>query len=449
MEMSSIERLLADVAAEATIMTDVQIDKKIAQHTFNQEDQVTNNEIKEAAMHYGAELDDMDAEFLDSAMDQAFLVSAIRSVNLRRQQQQQQPRETVATIAADNLLANDDGQNQVHGQSKGRACGVAKASVHTNDLAEASDHAESNAEGSDLEEDEHDQVLTDMTITSLIEGAHDPEDVHRILGDDTSLIAQTIIMALIEMVRANNQAQVGDNDGSSPSEFEGNSSEPESSSSESGANSSESNAVQEENDAANGEEDLLVAAEPRLKRARGEVDIGAFLAELKPTCSNNGQAANVPVAVGNEGVQTYLREAAIKLVTPRADFCNHLATGTIFETRVRIAGSTKKDAAATLLGVDDDKKNLSTNARIKTAQAIYDLIVTHRMHKLRFLNPKNINVVPTLARKCDAIVQYLKGHPEEADWWSNNGEEPGRVWLTNQRGEQVDWPSTQWLLNLP
>ena len=205
---------------------------------------------------------------------------------------------------------------------------------------------------------------------------------------------------------------------------------------------------EEANDDANGDNNAaddgedLVAAEPLPKRARGEFDAEVFLTELKPLCVaiNNHVAAPAPPAAAAADVQAYLLETQEVIGAPLNDFRIHLATGSYVETRIRVAGSPVKDVMADL-GI--------APTRIKKTRTLYSLVVARHMHRLRFLNSSSPCNTAKLAKNHDAIVQYLNGHPEEADWWSNNGEEPGMILLTKQNGEQVDWPSTQWLLNLP
>jgi hypothetical protein len=181
-------------------------------------------------------------------------------------------------------------------------------------------------------------------------------------------------------------------------------------------------------------------------------DAQSFLNNIKPLCTavHNGAAAPaLPLLPPNmDQTQQYIHTAKDNLnrcaiATPREDFCSLLSTGHLIETCHTIAKEQWSEIGASI-GLKC--KNIQGHSIVKRTRALYNLVVKHNMHKLRFLEPQSKRMTSRLISNAAFIIKFIEANPEEAAWWSNNGAPIPTVNLPDKNGVLVLWINLAWLL---
>jgi hypothetical protein len=100
----------------------------------------------------------------------------------------------------------------------------------------------------------------------------------------------------------------------------------------------------------------------------------------------------------------------------------------------------------TTLGIKAQKPE--TSARVQLAQFLYDLIVTHGLHRLRYLQPTDRHLVPRFKGHIRPIKAYIADEmsAEEKAWWRNGDEQVPMLSTRNASGKEICYVDPMWLL---
>ena len=186
------------------------------------------------------------------------------------------------------------------------------------------------------------------------------------------------------------------------------------------------------------------------KRAKDDFDAANFLAEIKPMI--HLPLAHHPMVqpIAKEEGETLLA-AFVRAHLPGQglsilvrSFCNPLAEGAYIKLALAL-GRNWSEIGATL-GIR--AKEPATTGRVQLAQFLYDLIVTHHLHRLRYLQPADRHVVPRFKGHIRPIKAHLERgmSAEEKAWWRNGVEQVPMLSTRNARGEEVSYVDPTWLL---
>ena len=188
------------------------------------------------------------------------------------------------------------------------------------------------------------------------------------------------------------------------------------------------------------------------KRAKDEFDAANFLAEIKPMI----QIPPAPVPSYMQPPTTV--EEADKLLTAFVhdhlpgrglsklvrSFRDPLAEGVYIKLALALDCDWQREIGATL-GIK--AKDPATTARVQLAQFLYDLIVTHGLHQLRYLVPTDRHLVPRFKGHIRPIKAYITEEmsAEEKAWWRGNANE--MPMLSNViEGKEIRYVDPTWLL---
>jgi hypothetical protein len=193
--------------------------------------------------------------------------------------------------------------------------------------------------------------------------------------------------------------------------------------------------------------------EDTTKRAKDEFDAANFLAEIKPMIQ-------IPLAP----VPSYMQppNTAVDADTLLTAFVHNHLPGRGLSSLVRPFRDPLAEGAyiklALALGCDWSEigatlgikaKDPATTARVQLAQFLYDLIVTHGLHRLRYLQPTDRHLVPRFKGHIRIIKTHVttKMSDEEKAWWHGGNEQAvPMLTATNTSGKEISYVDPTWLL---
>jgi hypothetical protein len=190
------------------------------------------------------------------------------------------------------------------------------------------------------------------------------------------------------------------------------------------------------------------------KRAKDEFDAANLLAEIKPMI-------HLPLAhychfymkPPNAGEATTLLAAFVHNHLPGRglsslvrSFRDPLAEGAYIKLALALDCDWSEIGAT--LGIT--AKDPATTARVQLAQFLYDLIVTHGLHQLRYLQPTDRHVMPRFKGHIRPIKTHIESgmSADEKKWWRGGNEQaiPPMLSTTASSGKVVSYVDPTWLL---
>ena len=174
------------------------------------------------------------------------------------------------------------------------------------------------------------------------------------------------------------------------------------------------------------------------KRAKDDFDAANFLAEIKPMIRLPlAHHPMMPPIAKEEGetllaafVRAHLPGQGLSILV--RSFCNPLAEGAYIKLALALGRNWSEIGAG----------------RVQLAQFLYDLIVTHHLYRLRYLQPADRHVVPRFKGHIRPIKAHLERgmSAEDKAWWSNGDEHAPMLSTRNASGEEVNYVDPTWLL---
>jgi hypothetical protein len=186
------------------------------------------------------------------------------------------------------------------------------------------------------------------------------------------------------------------------------------------------------------------------KRAKDDFDTESFLTEIKsmiPLVKAKARASSCGDSSSADTLlATFVRahlpgQGLSKLVR---SFRDPLAEGAYIKLALTLGCDWQE--IGTTLGIKAQKPE--TSARVQLAQFLYDLIVTHHLHRLRYLQPTDRHLVPRFKGHIRPIKAYIADEmsAEEKAWWRNGDEQVPMLSTRNASGKEICYVDPMWLL---